>query len=242
MITLHSVTKVVGRGSARRTLLDEVNWTLPPRARYAILGQRGAGKTTLVEILSGTQFPTEGWVERRAVVSSTGGLLRFAPPRGTPRQLVRRLSNVYNADDQGISEFVEVFSELEGAMDTPIRELPRLARQRLSLGLFYGFPCDYYLFDEQSGTRNVRMKEKVRSAQLQRREEAGMVLVTTSVRDAVDFGGIGGVLFQGELSFFESVEEAVVVFERIMIEHPVVNIEKRPRDTWVDDEGDGELF
>lgn len=242
MITFHSVTKVVGRGSGRKTLLDGINWTLPRRARYAILGQRGAGKTTLIEILSGTQFPTEGWVERRAVVSSTGGLLRFAPPRGTPRQLVRRLSKVYHADDERISEFVEIFSELGGVMDTPIRELPRLARQRLSLGLFYGFPCDYYLFDGQAGTRNVRMREKVRSAQMQRREEAGMVLVTSSTRDALDFGGIGGILFQGELSLFASVEEAVVVFERIMIEHPVVNTEHRPRDTWIDDEGDVDLF
>jgi hypothetical protein len=86
------------------------------------------------------------------------------------------------------------------------------------------------------------MREKVRSAQLQRCEEAGMVLVTTSTRDAVDFGGIGGILFRGELNFYASVEEAVVVFERIMIEHPVVNIEKRPRDTTVYDEGDGEIF
>lgn len=233
---------VVGRGSGRKTLLNDINWTLPPRARYAILGQRGAGKTTLLEILNGMQPPTEGWVERHAMVSATRGLLRFAPLRGTPRQLVRRLSKVYNVNERNISKFVEIFSELDGLMDTSIRELPRQARQRLSLGLFYGFPCDYYLFDEQAGTRNVSMREKVRSAQLQRGEEAGMVLATSSTRAALDFGGIGGILFQGELSFFASVEEAVVVYERIMIEHPVVDIEKRPKDTWGDDEGDGELF
>ncbi len=76
-------------------------------------------------------------------------LTRLYSSRMSPRQLVRILCNVYRASDDEVGNFVEKFAEIEGLMDTPIRSFPRQPRERLSLGLFYGFPCDFYLFDER---------------------------------------------------------------------------------------------
>ncbi len=238
MITLHSVTKVVGRGRSGRTLLDGIDWTLPPRTQYAILGQTGAGKTTLLQILGGTQFPTRGWVERRAIVSSPVGLLRFATALATPRQLIQRLAKVYEVDDQQLFRFVEDFSELEGAMDTTIRKFTKDETRRLGAGLFYGIPCDYYLFDGRFGSRSAHIKSKVLDAHLQRRKQAGMVLATGNTREALAFGGIGGILFRGKLKFFASVEEAVAIFERLKIENPNVSTKDRTRETPDEDEDD----
>lgn len=224
-------------------LLDEIDWTLEPRQQYAILGQQGSGKTTLLEILSGAKLPTTGWVDRRAIVSSTIALLRYSTLFSTPRQLIKRLSKVYQVDDRNLFEFVEAFSELEGTMDSPIRVLSKGARQRLAVGLFYGVPCDYYLFDERASTRNARVKAKAMEVQLQRRQNSGMVLVTTNTRAALAFGGIGGVLFRGKLSFYASLEEAVAVFERIQAEYPVLSIEDQTRHRLQDErEDEGDFF
>lgn len=242
VITLHSVTKVVGRGTGRKLLLDQVDWTLPPRARYVILGQERVGKTTLLQILGGSLLPTRGWVERRGIVSSPIALLRFAAPFATPRQLVERLASFYQVDGWRVSRFVERFSDLRGGMDTPIRKLSREARQRLSFGLFYGVPCDYYLFDGRATPRIASLRWKVQEAQLQRSEHAGMVLATSNVREALAFGGTGGILFRGKLSFFPSVEEAVEVFERQKIEHPVEKTEHYVEETRPDDEGESDFF
>lgn len=206
-----------------------------------ILGQGGAGKTTLLHILGGTRFPTMGWVERSGIVSSPIGLMPFATPIATPRQLIQRLAKVYQVDDESLLRFVEVFSELDGAMDVQIRKLSKEGRRRLSTGLFYGVPCDYYLFDGRYGTRIAALREKVRHAQAQRREQAGMVLATGNTREALAFGGTGGILFRGKLTFFETVEEAVRVFERLKIEYPAVRTEHHISET-NEEEGDGDFF
>lgn len=224
-------------------LLEEINWTLEPRQQYAILGQHASGKTTLLEILSGAKLPTKGWVDRRAIVSSTVALLRYSTPYSTPRQLIKRLSKVYRADEQDLFQFVEAFSELEGNMDSPIRLLSKGPRQRLAAGLFYGVPCDYYLFDERASSRNARVKAKAMAVQRQRRQNSGMVLATTNTKAALAFGGIGGVLFRGKLNFFASLEEAVAVFERIQAEYPVVSIEDQTRERWQEEEEEeGDFF
>lgn len=223
-------------------LLDGIDWTLPPRTQYVILGQKGSGKTTLLQILNGAQFPTRGWVERRATISSPTGLLKFATPLSTPRQLVHRLAKAYEVDDWTLLRFVEEFSELEGRMDTPLRTFSREVAGRLSVGLFYGVPCDYYLFDGRFSVRRSSLKTKILDVRTQRREQAGMVLATSSAQEALAFGGIGGILFRGKLTFFASVKEAVASFERLNIEHPAVDTEDLIQDTRREEEDDGDFF
>jgi capsular polysaccharide transport system ATP-binding protein len=143
----------------------------------------------------------------------------------SPRQLVRILCNVYYASDDEVGSFIENFSEIEGLMDTPVKALPRQQRERLALGLFYGLPCDFYLFDDQFKVRNIRMKEKVHEAFLQRGRGSGMVLATSSTKYVKEFGGIAGILHHGQLCFFEDVDEAIAVFERLPVEpRPILDL------------------
>ncbi|TDC59744.1 ABC-F family ATP-binding cassette domain-containing protein [Actinomadura sp. GC306] len=47
-----------------RTVLDGVDVTVSPRARWGIVGENGRGKTTLLHVLSGALVPDEGRVQR----------------------------------------------------------------------------------------------------------------------------------------------------------------------------------
>lgn len=46
-----------------KTILDDVSWLIGPGDRYAILGENGTGKTTLLHILDGSLTPTSGTVK-----------------------------------------------------------------------------------------------------------------------------------------------------------------------------------
>ena len=48
-----------------------------------------------------------------------------------------------------------------------------------------------------------------------RRRQAGMVLATSNVRAALEFGGIAGVLHEGRISLYGTIEQAVSVFEKL---------------------------
>lgn len=46
-----------------RTILSEVNWTVNPGEHWVVLGKNGSGKTTILEMLTGYQFPSRGKVQ-----------------------------------------------------------------------------------------------------------------------------------------------------------------------------------
>ncbi len=214
-IALHRVTKFVGKGRRRALVLDDVSWTMPPRRKIAILGQRGAGKSTLLEIISGAQVPTTGWVERRAVVSPVHGFVRYGTGTTTALQLAELMSVLFRTADSALARFVEQFAELEGQMNVPVRQLTRHQRQGLNVALFYGLPCDFYLFDGRFDLGSGETRTRCREAFRQRQKSAGMILTTDRPRVALDFGGSGGVLHCGKIALFETVEEAIEVFEAL---------------------------
>jgi len=219
-ISFRSVTMEIGSGSARRRLLDDLSWHIPAGSRYVILGQPGSGKSTLLDLISGARIPTGGWVERHALVTRRS-LMGLVSSMTSPRKLIRILCNVYNASDDEVGNFVENFAEIEGMMDMPFKALPRQSRDRLAIGLFYGFPCDFYLFDERFKARNLRMKDKVDEAFLQRGRTAGMILATSNTRYVKEFGGTAGILYRGQLCFFDDVDEAIATFEQLPVDQPL---------------------
>ena len=58
-IDIQSVTRIFGRSNA----LDQVSFAVPEGAICGLLGRNGAGKTTIMSIISGQDRPTSGRVE-----------------------------------------------------------------------------------------------------------------------------------------------------------------------------------
>jgi ABC-type lipoprotein export system ATPase subunit len=61
--TLRGVRKTVGSGSARRTLLDDVDLELEAGKLTAVIGRSGSGKSTLLHLLGGLEPVDAGEIE-----------------------------------------------------------------------------------------------------------------------------------------------------------------------------------
>lgn len=238
MLALHDVSKVVGHGATRRLILDSISWEIPPRARIAILGHVGSGKSELLALLSGAEVPTTGWVERRAVVLPTFAFLRHGRGPTTPRQLIRRLSPLFRYDPEELAAFVGFIANLRRDMDIPISKLTPGVRSKLNVALTYGVPCDYYLFNKRIGFGPPEMQAAARKAFELRCEHAGVILATNIVKEARDLGGAGAVLHRGRIVLFDDVEEAIQLFARIKPDAPIV---ERDRGEDPDEEPDFEF-
>jgi len=219
MIALHAVTKELGRGDQRRLVLNGIDLVIPPRSRLVVLGLPGSGKTTFLSLISGMMEPTSGWVERRCVVSATGGFARHADVGMTVRQLIDRLAPLYGADGREVARFVAEFIDFGDLIDAQIKSLPSRLHQRLNLALFYGLPCDFYLFDGATDTKLPGMSERSLAAYARRRNTAGMILATSNGRAALDFDGTAGIVFQGKLTLFENTKDALKVHRELQAEY-----------------------
>ena len=184
MLALHNVSKVVGHGTRRRLVLDNISWEIPPRAKIAVLGHVGSGESVLLALLSGADVPTTGWVERRGVVSPTFAFSRQGKGPTTPRQLIGRLSTLFRYDPVELATFVGSIAHLRRDMDIPISKLTPSIRNKLNVALTYGVPCDYYLFNRRIGFGPPEMQQAARKAFELRCEHAGVILATNIVKEA----------------------------------------------------------
>jgi ABC-type polysaccharide/polyol phosphate transport system ATPase subunit len=228
MITLNSVSKVIGKGEFRRSVLEDVSWQIEPRTDVVILGQRNSGASTLVEIIAGTTLPTSGWVDRRATVSMPGGLLRYAL-RDTTRQLILRLSRVYRVDPDEVSRFVVEGLAAPEVLDVPPSSLPRQLKQQMNLLLTYAFPCDFYVFNNSPiGAGDARFEAFCKAALEQRSRQAGLIVRRISARAArsMDPDCLGALVYRGRLTLYARLADAISVFENL----PPEGSDEPPRD------------
>lgn len=218
MIKLNRVTKLVGRKNHRRVVLNELDWTIAPRTQLALLSVHPADCTTFLDIVSGTQLPTSGWVDRRSTVLSASRIARTIAGMITPRRLITNLATVYRVDPEVLIDFINDFAELGDLMTVPIRYLPRSVQHRLGSALIYGLPSDFYLFDQRVQPGPPEMRERCRMAFDGRREQAGMILATSQTRFAREFGGAAGILHHGAVYLTTDPEDAMAAFERLLLE------------------------
>lgn len=63
LVKVNKVSKAVGKGKSRKIILDNVSFDIFQSDWIGIVGGNGAGKTSLVEIISGITKPSKGKVE-----------------------------------------------------------------------------------------------------------------------------------------------------------------------------------
>ena len=69
MIHIEHVTKQYGTRHGAVTVLDDVNLTVKPGEKVGILGRNGAGKSTIIRLISGAERPSAGHIRREMSVS-----------------------------------------------------------------------------------------------------------------------------------------------------------------------------
>ena len=212
MIVLRSVTKTYGRWRRKQNVLHNVDAVFEAKGNYVIFGLPKSGKTTLLNLLCGITAPTRGTVARYGRVGFTVGLPGIAHFRYSGRELAVLLANLYEADADEIIEFTTSFSELGSDMRRPISTLDQTSRSRLFVTLGYALPLDFYLFDGSVGAGDEHFRKKYRAAFEARRREAGTIWVTRNDRNAEMYGTKGGVLHDGKLELFDTLDEALHVF------------------------------
>jgi len=137
-----------------RTLLDDVTWRIGPGDRFGLVGVNGAGKTSLLRLLSGRLEPGAGRVKR-------GKTIRVAELRQDVEDLDEvadlRVVEVVEAEKRSVvvggkeltaAQLVERLGFTRDRARTPVRDLSGGERRRLSLlRLLVGEP-NVLLLDE----------------------------------------------------------------------------------------------
>ena len=216
MIELREISKSYRLGSGRHTVLDAVSAVFPTGKSVGILGVNGAGKSTLLRIIGGVEPPDRGTVRKDVRVSWPMGFSGGFNPNMTGRQGARFVARIYGEAPRAVEGFARDFAELGPYFDMPIRTYSSGMRARLAFAISFAVEFDCYLVDEVIATGDARFSKKYRREFKERSRNASVILVShnpEAIRAECDFAA---VLTRGSLTLYESVDEAMDVYEQLM--------------------------
>lgn len=213
MIYLENVFKQYATRQGPVTVLNNVNLTIHPGEKVGILGRNGAGKSTIIRLISGAERPSSGLIRREMSVSwplAFGGAFQ-----GTLTGLdnLRFICRVYGTSIDDKIAFVQEFSELGHYLREPVKSYSAGMRARLAFAISMVVEFDCFLIDEIVAVGDSRFHEKCRVELFEKRKDRAMIIVSHDpvyVREHCDHAA---VLVKGKLTAFEQVDHAFEYYQ-----------------------------
>jgi capsular polysaccharide transport system ATP-binding protein len=176
MIQLSNVFKFYKTQNHTKIVLDHVSTVFESGCSYGLLGVNGAGKSTTLRLIAGTELPNAGKVRRSVRVSWPLGFAGGFHPLMSGRDNVRFVARIYGQNIREVLDFVEDFSELGDYLDAPIRTYSSGMTARLAFGLSMAVEFDCYLIDEITAVGDARFQGRCAQAFVRRRENADLIV------------------------------------------------------------------
>lgn len=215
MIRLEKVFKYYRGRTDRKIILDNVSMTFESGISYALLGINGAGKSTTMRILAGTEMPNSGKVVREATISWPLGFGGGMHPKLTGRENCHFVARIYGQDPRSVTRYVEDFSELGADIDEPFNTYSSGMAQRLAFGLSMAVDFECYLIDEVIAVGDARFQQRCASEFRKRRERSDVIMISHSMEMLREYCTRGIVLAHGIMHEFSSVDDAIELYKKL---------------------------
>lgn len=216
MIRFEHATKIARLKGISKTIIDDVNMTIPRGKSVGLLGRNGAGKSTLLRLIAGASRLDSGRIVRKAKVSWPLGFSGSFQGNMTGEQNVRFVARVYGVDSDELIDYVEDFAELGAFFRAPVSSYSSGMKARLAFGLSMGVQFDYYLVDEITAVGDANFKKKCRAVFDDKLQNSDVIMVSHSTSVIREYCEIGVVLEGGKMNIYENVEDAILAHDENM--------------------------
>lgn len=216
MIELKDVSKYYPTPLGRHYVLNNVSFVIPDHAHVGVLGPNGAGKSTLMRLLAGVDVPNKGIINRTGLISWPMGLASSMQGTLTGKENARfacRLQGIPIKEISKLTERIQAFSELGKYFDMPTRTYSSGMRARLNFAIAMAFSFDCYIIDELTAVGDKKFKEKSAAIFKEKRQSASFIKVSHSMKELRDECNMGLVLYGGSAQLYDSIEEAIDVYD-----------------------------
>ncbi|OCP10160.1 MULTISPECIES: ABC transporter ATP-binding protein [unclassified Ensifer] len=215
MIRLHNVFKFFRTKGGAKIILDHVSMDFRAGISYGILGINGAGKSTTMRMLAGTDLPNAGAITRSARVSWPLGFSGGLHPAMTGRENVQFVARIYGQNPARAIEFVEDFAEIGSYMDEPYFKYSSGMAQRLAFGLSMAIDFECYLIDEVTAVGDSRFQQRCHDEFAKRRDHADVIMISHSMETIRTYCSRAVVLAHGVMHEFSDVDDAVELYNKL---------------------------
>lgn len=217
MIEVRNVTKTyMHHRGGRKVVFKDLSFVIPEGRNVAFIGRNGAGKSTMMRLLCGLDYPDRGRIITNKSISWPVGLSGGFQGSLTGRENVKfvcRVQGARGADLKEKVEFVKEFAEIGEYFDLPVKTYSSGMRGRVSFGLSLAFDFDYYLVDEAMSVGDAHFRKKAAQAFKDRVGKANIILVTHGMGQVRKMCDVVLLLTEGKVVPYEDIEEGIAAYQ-----------------------------
>ena len=184
----------------------------------ALFGRNGAGKSTILKMVTGVAFPTDGEVYVDGTVSALLELGAGFDSESTGRENIRlkcRLMGMTDKEIDEVEEDIVEFADIGEYIDQPLRSYSSGMKARLGFAISANAQADILIVDEalSVGDKKFQKKCKEKVAEIMADENVTLLFVTHALDSARDFCKRGIVLEKGKMLFDGEIEDAINYYD-----------------------------
>jgi ABC-2 type transport system ATP-binding protein len=218
MLSFSHVTKVYGKRKNQRMAVDDfsLNITAPI---FGFLGQNGAGKTTIMKMVTGLLLPTSGTITLGGVPSSSPeskqkmGFMPETPyfyENMTGIEFLRFCAELFSAGgrEDSFLEGLLAKAGIADARDYEIRTYSKGMRQRLGFAQSLVNDPEYLFLDEPLDGLDPIGRHDLKESMLALKHEGRKIFLNTHILyDVEEICDEVGIIHEGKLLYAGSVKD-----------------------------------
>lgn len=202
----------------KKNAVDDVSFTIKRGESVALFGKNGAGKSTILKMITGVTYPTSGDIIVNGRVSALLELTSGFDPEISGRgniYLKGELLGLKNKEIKELEQTIIDFAELEEYIDQPVRTYSSGMKSRLGFAINVNINPEILIVDEALSVGDNAFKNKCvkKVREIIGKDDVTLLFVTHSVSVAKEFCDRGIVMKSGKLVYDSDIQSAIDVYE-----------------------------
>lgn len=202
------------------TAIDNVSFTITKGESVAIIGRNGAGKSTILKMISGVSYPTKGKIKVNGQVAALLELTAGFDSEMTGRENIYLKGLVLGLSEEMIrkkEDDIIAFADIGEYIDQPVRTFSSGMKARLGFAVNSNINPDVLIIDEALSVGDAEFRKKCQRKVKSIIESGATVLfVSHSISAIKSFCNKAIYLRKGKVVAQGSVSEVAKLYEESM--------------------------
>lgn len=202
----------------RNKAVNDLSFEVAKGEGLALIGRNGAGKSTILKMITGVAFPTEGEIYVDGKISALLELSSGFDLEANGLENIELKCSLMGMSDAEIKEVMPSiieFADIGEYIDQPLRSYSSGMKARLGFAISVNSKPDILIVDEalSVGDKEFRKKCIAKVNDIMSDKEVTLLFVTHSLGTAKEFCNRGIVLEKGTKLFEGDIDEAIEYYE-----------------------------
>ena len=194
--------------------VNNVSFNIKRGEAVAIFGKNGAGKSTILKMITGVTFPTMGQINVNGRVSALLELTSGFDPEFTGRENIYLKGRILGLKENEIKKLeprIVEFAELEEYIDQPVRTYSSGMKARLGFSVNVNIEPEILIVDEALSVGDEEFKKKCikKINEIIKKDNVTLLFVTHATNVAKDFCKRGIVMKKGKITCDTDIDKAI---------------------------------